>query len=722
LESQALTTPSSSASPARQRGSGAHAASGRVSPSAIRAVLRILGLEFTDAVPTLAVTGAERPLLKVNLGFLRAHCFTENHVKALLCHEFLHVLLRHTEERRKPTPARHLAFDAVINAIIHRQYGPAYSSMMARYYADAPGLQRLLRPMNDHELSHCDRCFFSAAPPLPQWARAWKGLYGGRLGADDLEALADDFARESAGTGDGTHSDPFQFTGEPIPDDGSDRLLGNHDELGGRIKGKLGEALDRAMREMNGAGIWRAPQSRGVGAHPYKALVSAADEPLRRWKRETLAVLRRHIVPDRRSRVWHHQPRHYRIPVLSVSDRRAFLRALWSPYLPEARWEGIQLHQEGTAQVYLDVSGSMNAEMPLIVGLLGQLSRYIRRPFWAFSDTVVPATIVNGQLRAATSGGICTRRPLPQSLESLVVEAGLAAGYGDDNWIDPRRYRVTSTVCQQVGDPTRWSTRVNDQSVVLGWAGYDPRTHYLPPEHFLAHMLRESLTVSCRDGRLRGQGPDGKLMVRLREDSTGWTLEQVLVTLQQREDFAFLELCEGVAATLADAYRETQERDLRWRAPWAEVDLMVNPNGPLVNGGSDGDNGQTGRKLVMDFYGPRIPIGGGALSGKHLSHIDRIGAYAARDAAVRAVQSGAKECLVRLAYVPNRGAPLDIDYGMEGRGERQPAAFFTHPEMIARYPANLITTERARGLHFFDDALPWNGGRERNAVPSFGTY
>ena len=66
---------------------------------------------------------------------------------------------------------------------------------------------------------------------------------------------------------------------------------------------------------------------------------------------------------------------------------------------------------------------------------------------------------------------------------------------------------------------------------------------------------------------------------------------------------------------------------------------MVNPNGPLVEAGSDGDNGQTGRKLVMDFYGPRVPIGGGALSGKHLTHIDRIGAYAAREAAVRAVRS-----------------------------------------------------------------------------------
>ena len=47
----------------------------------------------------------------------------------------------------------------------------------------------------------------------------------------------------------------------------------------------------------------------------------------------------------------------------------------------------------------------MNAEMPLIVGLLGRVSRWIRRPFWAFSTEVVPAVIERGVLQAGTSGG-----------------------------------------------------------------------------------------------------------------------------------------------------------------------------------------------------------------------------------------------------------------------------------------------------------------------------
>ena len=115
-------------------------------PLAIRAVLKVLRVEFTDTVPTLAVTCEQRPRLLVNLAFVREHCRTEAHVKAVVCHEFLHVLLRHTERFTALTPPEHLAVDAVINAIIHRSLGPDYSGMMSRYYADERGVARLLRP------------------------------------------------------------------------------------------------------------------------------------------------------------------------------------------------------------------------------------------------------------------------------------------------------------------------------------------------------------------------------------------------------------------------------------------------------------------------------------------------------------------------------------------------------------------------------------------------
>ena len=129
-------------------------------PLAIRAVLKVLCVEFTDTVPTLAVTCETRPRLLVNLAFVRAHCRTEAHVKALICHEFLHVLLRHTERLTELTRPEHLAVDAVINAIIHRSLGPEFSGMMSRYYADERGVARLLRPPTDVEQTRTNLVFW----------------------------------------------------------------------------------------------------------------------------------------------------------------------------------------------------------------------------------------------------------------------------------------------------------------------------------------------------------------------------------------------------------------------------------------------------------------------------------------------------------------------------------------------------------------------------------
>ncbi|MBK9705064.1 MAG: methionine adenosyltransferase domain-containing protein [Betaproteobacteria bacterium] len=132
------------------------------------------------------------------------------------------------------------------------------------------------------------------------------------------------------------------------------------------------------------------------------------------------------------------------------------------------------------------------------------------------------------------------------------------------------------------------------------------------------------------------------------------------MTLQQRPETAFVDLCTAIAGTLEDAYRRIRLADRRWCAAWDDVELMLNPNGPLLNGGSDGDNGQTGRKLVMDYYGPRIPIGGGALYGKDPTHIDRVGARRAREMAMGEVRNGAGECLVRLTYAPGVPEPIDV--------------------------------------------------------------
>ncbi|OGR91301.1 MAG: hypothetical protein A2V88_04780 [Elusimicrobia bacterium RBG_16_66_12] len=353
-------------------------------PLAIRAVLKILAIEFTDSVPTLAVTREERPRLLVNLAFVAAHCANDAQVKAVICHEFLHVLLRHTEGEGRITLSEHLAADAVINAIIHRQLGPEYSAMMSAYYADSGGLMRLLRPLTQDEERalgpHKARC------QATQLVRTWQALYEGKLVADDIREVAEQ-----------------AFRGMPQISLG--QLLGDHDGPDAPLSPALREALDDCLKAMNGAGIWRSPKSRGTAAPAYDALFTAKDEAMARWRRSTLEVLKRHLIPDRRAPVSDIRETSYRLPVLSSKDRRAFIRALWDRFLPEATWETGIPRRSGLAQVYLDVSGSMSAEMPQLIALLNHLRRHIKAPFWAFSDQVAPAVIEGGQLRTRTSGG-----------------------------------------------------------------------------------------------------------------------------------------------------------------------------------------------------------------------------------------------------------------------------------------------------------------------------
>ena len=319
------------------------------------------------------------------------------------------------------------------------------------------------------------------------------------------------------------------------------------------------------------------------------------------------------------------------------------------------------------------------------------------------------------------TGGIVTQQPLERSLEDVVRQVGRQIGYVKGNAIDVERYKIQNSVCLNIGRPSEWTAHVNDQNISVGWAGYDEKVAWLPPEHYLVHYFREALTASFKTGRLKHQGPDGKLIVRLRENTDEWVLEHVLVTIQHLEHTSIVDICAAVNAELRAAYDQVRQRDRRWAASWDEVELMINPNGPLISGGSDGDNGQTGRKLAVDYYGPRVPIGGGALSGKDLTHIDRAAAYALRQAAIHAVQNGGKECQITGVWAPNIGEPLDVIWQMDGRGPRLPNKWFTHDLMVARRDVKAVNRDLARGRHFFDRDLPWNKGcPESPIVPSAG--
>merc|ERR1719327_965200 len=97
--------------------------------------------------------------------------------------------------------------------------------------------------------------------------------------------------------------------------------------------------------------------------------------------------------------------------------------------------------------------------------------------------------------------------------------------------------------------------------------------------------------------------------------------------------------------------------------------LHLNPSGKFIIGGPQGDAGLTGRKIIIDTYGGWGAHGGGAISGKDPTKVDRSAAYACRQMAKSVVKSGlCKRALVQLSYAIGVAKPLSLfveTYGTE---------------------------------------------------------
>ena len=92
-----------------------------------------------------------------------------------------------------------------------------------------------------------------------------------------------------------------------------------------------------------------------------------------------------------------------------------------------------------------------------------------------------------------------------------------------------------------------------------------------------------------------------------------------------------------------------------------DFEKLINPTGAFVVGGSEADTGVTGRKLACDTYGGVGHIGGGALSGKDPTKVDRAGAYMARKIAADIVDAEwADRCEVQIAYAIGKAEPVSV--------------------------------------------------------------
>lgn len=253
-------------------------------------------------------------------------------------------------------------------------------------------------------------------------------------------------------------------------------------------------------------------------------------------------------------------------------------------------------------------------------------------------DSRVAIETMGGKGKIFITGEVTSRGVV--DYEKIVRRVQADVGFGGE-------YEVVVNVSKQSPDISRGVDNggAGDQGVMIGYATKET-AEMLP----LPFEKAKSICVKLFEiGRETGLGPDGKAQVTVDDDGKP---VKIVVSVQHPESMSV----EEVRQVVLERVLTPLFGDLEG------VDLFINATGKFVIGGFEGDAGLTGRKIVVDAYGPEINVGGGAFSGKDPSKVDRSAAYMARYLAKWLVANyNLPEAKVSLAYSIGIAEPMMVD-------------------------------------------------------------
>jgi S-adenosylmethionine synthetase len=245
---------------------------------------------------------------------------------------------------------------------------------------------------------------------------------------------------------------------------------------------------------------------------------------------------------------------------------------------------------------------------------------------------------------------------IPSLVRSIIKDIGYTdAAFG----FDYETCAVLTSIDAQSGDIAMGvdTGGAGDQGLMFGYACRDTK-ELMPLPIMLAHRICERLASLRKSGKLDYLRPDGKSQVTIEyKDGKPARVDAVVVSTQHSADVKLKTIRADVIEHILKPLLPKKLTD--WKT--LEKKIYVNPTGRFVNGGPKADTGLTGRKIIVDTYGGMGSHGGGALSGKDPSKVDRSACYAARWVAKNLVAAELCDRVeVQLAYAIGVAQPVSI--------------------------------------------------------------
>lgn len=244
------------------------------------------------------------------------------------------------------------------------------------------------------------------------------------------------------------------------------------------------------------------------------------------------------------------------------------------------------------------------------------------------------------------------------NIEEIVRKAIKEVGYDDiESGLDYKNCEIIIDITKQSQDI---QAKVDcggagDQGIMFGFACNETE-QYMPYGLMLAHKLAERLDTLRKEEILPYLRPDGKTQVTMEyKNNKVNRIDTIIISAQHSPNIKLSQLRSDILEYVILPVIDMCLFD-------ENTKIYINPIGKFEIGGTIGDTGLTGRKIIVDSYGGYARHGGGAFSGKDATKVDRSASYMLRFIAKNIVANGlADKCELQVSY----------EIGME-----QPISFF----------------------------------------------